>query len=89
MTFEENIFNLISPITVAGTYVIFLVLKNYLKIELKHYALINIAIGITLSLLQITIINSDTMQTIISGALSGLCSLLSYKTIEKIIKKEI
>lgn len=67
MTFEENIFNLISPMIVAGTYVIFLVLKNYLKIELKHYALINITIGITLSLLQIIIINSDTMQTIVSG----------------------
>ena len=89
MTFEENIFNLISPMTVAGTYVIFLVLKNYLKIELKHYALINITIGITLSLLQIIIINSDTMQTIVSGALSGLCSLFSYKTLNKIIKKEI
>lgn len=88
MDIQSMILDYISPSIIIGTYVIFIIIKNYVQIDKKLNLIICVLIGILLGILENTVINEQIMTGFISGALSGLITLISFSTIEKFIKRE-
>lgn len=84
MDIQSMILDYISPSIIIGTYVMFTIIKNYVKIDKKLNLIICVLIGILLGILENTIDNQQVMTGFISGALSGLATLLSFSTIENL-----